>query len=316
MIVIASKNGIVGIQEAMRVLKAGGSAVDAVEAGVRLVEANPDDHTVGYGGYPNLLGQVELDAALMDGRELTSGAVGALRGYPHPISVARKVMEHLPHVFLVGEGAARFAAEMGFESQPLLTDAARQVWEKRLLEDMGPDELARLDQRTDLGKWVELATDPERARGTVNFIAQDAQGHIAVGVSTSGWAWKYPGRLGDSPVVGAGLYADDRYGAAACTGMGEMAIRASTAHSVVFYLKIGLSLEEAGRRAMEDLNDLGGRYLSAMSFVALDRHGRHAAFSNVEGRTYVYQTAEMDAPAEAPRTYVPTKRRWGERAHP
>ncbi|MCP4371274.1 MAG: asparaginase, partial [Deltaproteobacteria bacterium] len=162
--------------------------------------------------------------------------------------------------------------------------------------------------------WIKLATAPERPwRGTVNSIAQDAQGDICAGVSTSGWAWKYPGRVGDSPVIGAGLYADNRYGAAGCTGMGEMALRANTAHSIVFYLKQGLSVEEAGRQAMEDLNDLGGPYLSVMNFVLLDTEGRHAGFSNVEGRSYTYMSAEMDEPETIPRMVVPTKMRWGEK---
>jgi beta-aspartyl-peptidase (threonine type) len=313
MIVVASKNGIVGIEESVRVLKAGGSAVDAVEAGIRLVEENPEDHTVGYGGYPNLLGQVELDAAIMDGRDLAAGAVGAMQGYMHAISVARQVMERLPHVFLVGEGAARFAAEIGFERRDLVTEEARQAWEQRLREDLPRETLDRMAERTDLWRWVEIATDPERARGTVNFIARDAWGNVCAGVSTSGWAWKYPGRLGDSPVIGAGLYADSRAGAAACTGMGEMAIRASTARSLVLYLQMGMSLADAGRRAMEDLNALGGRFLSAMSFIALDRDGQHAGFSNTEGRTYIFQTEDMDAPTEMPRTFVQTHQRWANR---
>jgi beta-aspartyl-peptidase (threonine type) len=310
MIVIASANGNVGIKEAMRLLKAGGSAIDAVEAGIRLVEANPEDHSVGYSGYPNILGQVELDACIMDGRELTSGAVGAMQGYMHPISVARQVMEKLPHVFLAGAGAERFAAEMGFERVELLTDEARRVWEQGLREAIPTERFERLAEQPDLWKWVEIATDPERRLGTVNFIAQDAQGNIGGGVSTSGWAWKYPGRLGDSPVIGAGLYADNRYGAAACTGMGEMSIRAGTAHSVVFYLKMGFSLEEAGRRAMQDLNDLGGRYLSRMSFIALDAQGRHAGFSTDEGRSYIYMRDKMAEPEEVLRTYIPVKNRW------
>ena len=311
MIVVASTNGMVGIKESMRVLKSGGSAVDAVEAGIRLVEANSDDHGVGYGGYPNLLGQVELDASLMDGSDLASGAVGAMQGYKHPISVARKVMENLPHVFLVGGGAGRFAAEMGFERCDLLTGEAHRVWEGRLRADLSEEAVSQLAERLDLWKVVEIATDPERAKGTVNFIAQDAQGHICAGASTSGWAWKYPGRLGDTPVIGAGVYADDRYGAAACTGMGEMAIRAGTARSVVLYLKMGLSLAEAGRQAMADLNALGGRYLSRMNIIALDRDGRWAGFSNAEGRTYVYMMGDMDEPAEVGRTYVQTKEHWG-----
>jgi beta-aspartyl-peptidase (threonine type) len=311
MIVVASTNGSVGIKEAMRVLKAGGSAVDAVEAGIRLVEANPEDHTVGYSGYPNLLGEVELDASIMDGGNLGAGAVGAMQGYKHPISVARKVMENLPHVFLVGQGAERFAAEMGFERCDLLTQEAREVWERRLRADMPANALGRLAKEPGLWKWVEVATDPERAGGTVNFIALDSRRNICAGASTSGWAWKYPGRLGDSPVIGAGVYADSRYGAAACTGMGEMAIRAGTARSMVLYFKMGLALAKAGRQAMEDLNDLGGRYLSHMNFIALDRNGQHAGFSNVEGRTYVYITDEMDGPAEVPRTYVRTRESWG-----
>lgn len=311
MIVVASTNGRVGIQAAVDVLRQGGSAVDAVEAGIRLVEDNPNDHTVGYGGYPNILGEVELDASIMDGRTLTSGAVAALKGYREAISIARKVMETLPHVLLAGEGAARFAAEMGFTPQPLLTQEAEAVWRKRLESDMPADTFAQLQHLPDLHKWVTLATDPERARGTVNFIAQDGEGNIAVGVSTSGWAWKYPGRVGDSPIIGAGNYADNRYGAAACTGMGEMAIRAVTAHSIVMYMKMGLSLAKACVRAMEDLNDLGGAYLSVMNFVALDKNGNHVGYSTVEGRTYIYQTAEMETAVEKPRTVVPIQQRWG-----
>jgi beta-aspartyl-peptidase (threonine type) len=212
-IVVASSNGIVSIQEAMRVLTDGGSAVDAVETGIRIVEANPDDHTVGYGGYPNLLGQVEVDAGIMDGRELAAGAVGALQGFEHPISVARKVMEHLAHVLLVGRGAERFAAEMGFERRELLTVDARQAWEERLRTAMPEEAFRQLPDLPDLYRWVQIATDPELAKGTVNFLARDAQGNLCAGTSTSGWAWKYPGRLGDSPVIGAGLYADNRVGA-------------------------------------------------------------------------------------------------------
>jgi beta-aspartyl-peptidase (threonine type) len=311
MIVVTSVNGITGIHESVRVLKDGGSAVDAVEAGIRLVEANPDDHSVGYGGFPNVLGEVELDAGIMDGSELSSGSVGALQGYANAISVARKVMERLPHVFLVGEGAARFAAEMGFERRELLTEEARRVWEQRLPRDETGCRAPDLDGRDDIWRLVETATDPERTTGTVNFLAQDGHGNIAAGVSTSGWAWKYPGRLGDSPVIGAGLYADSRFGAAACTGMGEMAIRAATAHSVVFYLKLGATLAEAGHRAMQDLDDLGGRYLAGMRFIALDRDGTHAGFTNSEHGAYLVMSDEMDEPQEFPRTRVPTKERWG-----
>jgi beta-aspartyl-peptidase (threonine type) len=311
MIVVASKNGMVGIKESMEVLKAGGSAIDAVETGIRQVEANPDDHTVGYGGYPNLLGQVELDASIMDGRTLAAGAVGAIQSYRYPISIARKVMEHLPHVFLVGHGAERFAMEMGFEQEDLLTEAARQVWQQRLRGSMSEETLAQLAEQPDLSKWVKMATDPEQVAGTVNFIAQDSQGNICAGVSTSGVAWKYPGRVGDSPIIGAGIYADNCYGAATCTGIGEMAIRGGTARSVVLYLKMGLALAKAGQQAMEDLNDLGGPYRARMNLIVLDSTAQHAGFSNAEGRTYIWMTDDMQEPEEVLRIYVPTKQAEG-----
>lgn len=310
MIVVSSDNEAVGVKEAVHVLKTGGTAIDAVEAGISLVEDNPNDHTVGYGGYPNLLGEVELDASIMNGRTLESGAVGAIKGYPHPISIARKVMENLPHVMLVSTGAERFAAEMGFSQQNLLTDEARDVWEKRLQKDMPEHIFSHLQEERNLREWVRLATDPERATGTVNFIAQDSNGDIACGVSTSGWAWKYPGRLGDSSAIGAGNYADNRYGAAACTGMGEMAIRGATAHSIVFYMKMGLSLAEAGKRAVEDLNDLGGRFLCGMRTITLDKDGNHAAFSSIPDTFYIYQRADMSVPERIARTYVPIHSRW------
>lgn len=310
MIVIASGNGDVGIQESWRVLRAGGSAVDAVEAGVRLVEANPDDHSVGLGGYPDLLGQVELDAGIMDGSDLTAGAVAAVRNCQHPISVARQVMERLPHVLLVREGAERFAAEMGFEEVDLLTEEVRAIWQERMQEILPGEKLDELGKRRDLRQWAEVLADPRRSAGTVNFIAADATGSICAGVSTSGWAWRYPGRVGDSPIVGAGFYADDRYGAAACTGMGEMAIRAGTARSVVHYLQMGLSAEAAGRKAMEDLNSLGGPYLGGMNLLVVDRDGNHAGYSSSEGKSYIYITDSMEAEQEQLRHCVPVEQRW------
>ncbi|MBC8262946.1 MAG: N(4)-(beta-N-acetylglucosaminyl)-L-asparaginase [Anaerolineales bacterium] len=304
MIIVASSNGKVGIAAAMEVLRNGGSAVDAVEAGTRLVESNPQDDTVGIGGIPNLLGQVELDASIMDGRTLAAGAVAALQGYEHPISIARKVMEELPHVLLAGSGAERFAAEMGFQRRELLTEKARETWEKRLHKAIPEAVLANLEEESALHQWVKRVRESRRAGGTVNFLAQDANGNICAGVSTSGQGWKYPGRVGDSPLIGAGNYADNRYGAAACTGLGEMAILAGTAHSVVLYLKMGLSLEKAGGQAMEDLQDLAAPYQGPMNIVALDKEGRHAGFTNRKERTYVYMTGEMDEPEELPRVLV------------
>ena len=162
----------------------------------------------------------------------------------------------------------------------------------------------------DLAQLVRELSNPRRTVGTVNFLVMDSQGDICGGVSTSGWYGKYPGRLGDSPVIGAGLYADNRYGATACTGMGEMSIRAGTARSLVLYMKMGLSLEQAGIQAMRDLLDLGGPYSSEMNIVALDRDGNPAAFSSNAEKTYIYMTGDMEEPVEAPRTFVNLPERW------
>ncbi len=306
MIVVASANGRVGIAAAMDVMRRGGSALDAVEAGTRLVEDNLDDHSVGSGGLPNLLGEVELDASIMDGRTLSTGAVAGIKGYPNPITVARRVMTDLPHVLLVGEGAARFAAECGFEQRELLTAEARRIWEERLAGTMRsnatPGEVAYY---ATMRERVRIASDPEKVAGTVNFIARDRAGDIASAVSTSGWAWKYPGRVGDSPIIGAGNYSDNRYGAACCTGRGEMAIRASTARSVVLYLKQGMALADALAEAMRDLWPLEGAdpFYGGMNIVALDTDGNPAAASNEE-TTYIYMTDEMESHVEAPRLTI------------
>ncbi len=311
LIVLSSKNGRVGIRQAMAVLQAGGSAMDAVETGIRFVEDNQDDHSVGVGGYPNILGEVELDASIMDGQSLMAGAVGGLKGYPHPISIARKVMERLPHVLLVGDGAARFADECGFEKSELFTPATRKKWQEMLAKVLPAEVIEDLRRRKDLGHWVIQATNAPEIKGTVNFIARDRRGNICCGVSTSGWSAKYPGRLGDSPVIGAGNYADNRYGAAACTGMGEMAIRSATAHSLVLYMKMGLTLEQAGRQAMQDLNDLGGDYLSEMNIVAMDKDGTVSGFTNTLGNTFIIMKDNAPNIIEIERLYVGTRQCWG-----
>ena len=307
MIVVASSNGRVGIGEAMRVLKQGGSALDAVEAGVRLVEDNTDDHSVGTGGLPNLLGEVELDASIMNGRTLAAGAVGSVRYYPNPVSIARRVMDELPHCFLVGAGAERYAAEAGFTRAELLTPEVARRYEDWLAGAL-PDEgvLAHrrhMEKVRDLARVAKQVADPARMGGTVNFLAMDRDGDIASAVSTSGWAWKYPGRLGDSPVIGAGNYCDNRYGAAACTGRGEMAIRAATARSVVLYMKMGMALAAALAEAMRDLWALDDAYYGNMHIVGLDRDGNPGAASNYAS-TFIYQRDEMERYAEEPRLVV------------
>jgi beta-aspartyl-peptidase (threonine type) len=257
---------------------------------------------------------MEFDASIMDGTSLLVGAVGALKGFPHPISVARKVMEKLPHVLLVGEGAARFALECGFSPAPTLSPEAKATWKKYLERVIPPSEIENISQLNDLSALVrKVCETPRKVSGTVNFLILDKEGNICSGVSTSGWFAKYPGRLGDTPVIGAGNYADSRFGAAACTGMGEMAIRACTARSVVLYLKMGYSLNDACTQAMNDLNDLGGSYLSDMNIVALDRFGNVAGYTNVEGETFIYMTDEMDDPVKVKTHSNPKRVNVGER---
>jgi len=306
MLIIGSENALFALPPAMQILKQGSSALDAVEAAIRLVESNLEDHSVGVGGWPNLLGEVELDASIMDGRDRSSGAVGALRGYAHPISVARRVMDSLPHVFLTGQGAADFAAEMGFAREETLTDVAAQEWIARVQANVPPVKMATLFQRREMRAWVALARDPQRIAGTVDVIAIDAQGNIASGVSTSGWAWKYPGRLGDSPIIGAGNYCDNRYGAAGCTGYGELAIRGSTARTVVLCMQLGMSLEEACQHALRDLPAApAGWEDNMMNIVAVDRHGNHCGATNIkEWDEYAYMTDEMVEGKIAKRIYV------------
>jgi L-asparaginase / beta-aspartyl-peptidase len=306
MLLIGSHNALQALPPAMHILKQGGSALDAVEAAIRLVESNPDDDSVGLSGWPNLLGEVELDASLMEGYTRTAGAVGALRGYPHPISIARRVMETLPHVFLVGQGAADFAAEMGFAQQSSPTEKAAREWFARVQANVPAERLPALLQRREMAPWVSLTRDPQRVAGTVDVIAIDAMGHIASGVSTSGWSWKYPGRLGDSPIIGAGNYCDNRYGAAACTGFGELAIRGATAHTVVLLMRTGMPLLEACQEALRDLpHPPGAVDDSFMNIVAVDRHGNHCGVTNVaEWDEYAYMTDAMEHAQIAKRVYV------------
>lgn len=312
-IVVASANGNVGIGASIEVLRSGGSAVDAVVAGIKLVEANPLDHSVGYSGLPNLLGEVELDASIMDGTGLRAGSVGALHGYQDAVALARTVMDTMPHVLIVGAGADRLASETGLSPVDLLTEEALAIWRQRFTE-MGSSAPGAQDAYYSriheiVGKAAsdpqKVATEIEDSHGTVNFIAQDATGAIACGVSTSGWAWKYPGRLGDSPIIGAGNYADNRFGAAACTGRGEMAQRCLTAHSVVTFMRFGMTVEAALKQAMLDLRQLDDPYRSEMNIVALDRDGNPAAASSAADKTYIFQRVEMDAFVEDARAHVP-----------
>lgn len=274
MLVVASGNGEAGMTAAMEILRSGGSALDAVEAGIRIIESDLAESSVGIGGLPNVVGEVELDASIMDGRTLAAGSVGALAGFEHPISVARRVMELSPHAFLVAGGAARFATETGFSPRQLLTPASRKIWQRGLPDALSTQDRRELRYRGELLPMVRQAVERTSQHGTVNFIARDGKGNLACGVSTSGWPWKYPGRLGDSPVIGAGNYADNRYGAAACTGYGELAIRCGTAHSVVLFMRMAKSIRAACRGAIHDLAPLLATHGGVVNVVAVDREGR------------------------------------------
>src|SRR3977135_23058 len=267
-LVISSGNGAPGLAAGIAVLRKGGSALDAVEACARVIEADPSDTSVGRGGHPNVLGVVELDASLVDGTTHRVGAVGALTGYLHPISVARAVMERLPHVMLVGDGAARFAAEIRAEKATLLTASPRRMWVASLAK--ARETPASVRRRAKLAPIVAKTVGEER--GTVNFIAVDRAGDIASAVSTSGWAYKYPGRIGDSPIVGAGNYCDTRYGGACCTGFGELAIRNVPAKTAVDRIASGMSAGDAARHAIADANALED---AAFNIVVLAADGSH-----------------------------------------
>ncbi len=311
-LVVASENGRKGAEAAMELLRQGAAALDAAELACRVVENDPEDHSVGYGGLPNVLGMVELDASIMDGRTLRAGAVAAVQGYGNPITLARRVMEQLPHVLVVGRGAERLAEELYQPPTEQRTDAALERWRQRFKEyglDAPEDGAFAGDLRVlarTLAQPLNLRDRAARGEkidelGTVNFLVLDSHGDIASAVSTSGLGWKYPGRVGDSPIIGAGNYCDNRYGAAACTGRGELALRVGTARSVVLYMKMGMDLTAAGQEALRDLRDLGDVTDEYMNIVALTPQGAHAGFSTVPGKQYLYFSADMERPALADR---------------
>jgi L-asparaginase len=255
-------------------LAKGHNCLDAIEAGIRLVEDSLKVRTVGRGGWPNLIGEVELDASVMDGTTLSTGSVGALKGFLHPVSVARQIKERLPHEILVGSGAARFAMEIGEERSENLIPDSKAAWDE-WFETAVDDSQKSAWPNVPLAALCRHAIDPEIGHDTTIFIGQDIDGNIAAGTSTSGWGWKYPGRLGDSPIIGSGSYADSRYGACACTGAGEMTIRTGTARSVVLYLKMGFSVEEAVYEAVNDMRALSCGLISRVTIHAIDTKGRH-----------------------------------------
>lgn len=294
---IASERGEVGLAAGIALLRDGASAMDAVEAAIRVVESNEADHFVGVGGLPNLLGEVELDASIMDGATRRAGAVGAVRGFPHPISIARAVCEQLPqHLLLVGAGAERFADDIGIERAETLTDEARQMWRdglspaglQRAEETQGPGEVIYRQQALDR---LKAMAPPDGPWGTVNVIGLDSAGNLVAGVSTSGYPWKYPGRVGDSAVIGAGNYCDNSVGGAACTGRGELAIRGNTARSVLLSLAAGQDPAAACAEALAETMALPDEFRAPLQALCLTPDGRHGGASTRAGATYGVMTA-------------------------
>jgi L-asparaginase / beta-aspartyl-peptidase len=283
----------------IEILKKNGPIMDAVECSIRGVESNAEDHGVGLGGIPNLLGVVQLDASFMEGRTRNAGAVAALEGFLHPITVARKVMETSPHVFLVGPGAAIFAERMGCEKGDLLTDYSRKFYKSFVngsLNKLGPEfkvDLNYLEEdriNYDYQVWFEKLN--EKQLGTVNVLGMDAKKNICSGVSTSGTYLKLPGRVGDSPIIGAGNYCDNRVGAAACTGRGELSIRHGTARTIVTYMKMGMKPQEACNTAMQEVHEMIED--ARLSCIAFNNKGEVAASSTSREPPLYYMDEEME----------------------
>jgi N4-(beta-N-acetylglucosaminyl)-L-asparaginase len=300
-LMIASANGVKALETGMAILRKGGATarLDAVVETVAIVEADPADDSVGYGGLPNADGEVELDCSIMDGPTYGAGAVAALKHIKHPSRVARLVMERTGRVLIVGEGALRFALAHGFPREDLLTEASRQQWlrwreQMSDIDDWGPPKRgvvpayeaprspeARVDPDLDPRTW------PEKRWGTINCLALDEAGDLSGITTTSGLAFKIPGRVGDSPLVGCGLYVDNAVGAAGSTGVGEECIKIVGAHTVVEYMRQGLHPREAAAAAIK-------RVLSKhppditwnLNFYAMNKAGQHGGAAIRQGSRY------------------------------
>jgi N4-(beta-N-acetylglucosaminyl)-L-asparaginase len=272
-IVLSTWNfGLAANAAAWEILKTGGKALDAVETGVRITEADPNERSVGYGGRPDRDGKVTLDACIMDEKS-NIGSVAFLQHIKHPISVARAVMEKTPHVMIVGEGALQFALSQGFKKENLLTEASEKEWRE----------------------WLKTSEYKPKANienhDTIGMIALDSSGNLSGACTTSGMAYKMHGRVGDSPIIGAGLYVDNEIGAATATGHGEEVIRIAGCHLVVELMRQGKSPQKACEEAVDriiKLTKLRDKNLKdiQVGFIALDKNGNHGAYCVQGGFNY------------------------------
>lgn len=263
--------------EAWGVLSTNGSALDAVEKGVRLIESDPTERSVGLGGRPDRDGHVTLDACIMDHLG-NCGSVAFLEGIENPISVARAVMEKTPHVMIVGEGALQFALEQGFTKTNLLTPESEAEWREWLKK----------------AKYEPVINIENH--DTIGMLALDQSGHLAGACTTSGMAWKMHGRVGDSPIIGAAMYVDPEVGAATATGHGEEVIRTVGAFRIIENMRRGMSPEKACKEAVKTIRDFFVRRgadlnQTQIGFLALNKKGQHGAFALKKGFNYALSTA-------------------------
>lgn len=273
--------GVGANRAAWKVLDGGGSALDAVEAGARWAEADLCNPTVGRCGNPDRDGVLTLDASIMDG-DGRCGAVAALEDIAHPVSVARAVMEKTPHVMLVGEGAQQFALAQGFEKTPLLTDEARRAWREWLRTS---------EYRPQINAERQSRPGDKSNHDMLGILALDAQGRLAGACTTSGMAWKMHGRVGDSPIVGAGLYVDNEVGAATASGVGEEMVRNAASFLVVELMRQGRSPAQACREAIQRVvrkRPEASKRLQ-VCFLAMNRAGEVGAFALHKGFVYALQ---------------------------
>jgi len=276
----------------MQELSDGADTIDAVVRGVNLVEEDPDDTSVGYGGLPNGDGVVQLDSSLMHGPTRGAGAVAALEGIKRPSLVALDVMRYTDHHLLVGEGAQRFAASMGHTVENLLTDRARQRWiewrarvsdsDEYLLPEESAEPVEGFRSPEDFGDGLSDSHDGFRPQGTINCDIVDQNGDLSAVTTTSGLAYKLPGRVGDSPIIGAGMYCDNDVGAAGSTGRGEAVIKTCGAHTVIELMRQGMHPKDACLAALERialwtvekrLQDPNGRPNFNVNYYAVNKAG-------------------------------------------
>ncbi len=279
-----NETGRKAVETAFQILINGGSALDAVEKGTNIIEVDPEDTSVGYGGLPNADGVVQLDSSVMDGRTYSAGAVAALEGIKTPSSVARLVMQKTDHVLLVGKGALNFAKSYGFKEEDLMTERSRRIWLRwrdnlNKDDDFGPPDHLRRSGEPVAGIYDGI----EHYTGTTNVLAVDANGDIAGITSTSGLAWKIPGRVGDSPLIGAGLYVDNEVGAAGATGRGEDVIKSCASYFIVMQMRAGRSPQEACEDALQMILDkykkVNAKFVPGEKFIALNKAGEFGCAS-------------------------------------